>query len=151
MQPASPAVRRGAAGEPSRDTRNPRRPAGVTFVVIRRRFVWLAAAALAIGAGVVLYRGPGRPFVRGNLGDVAATMLVYALLGLAWRTRPRNRAAAGFAIACAVELGQTVWHATSWFGELTAGSTFDPWDFVAYAAGIGVAVLWDRATAARPR
>jgi len=111
---------------------------------MKRRFVWLAAVALALGAAVVLYRGPGRAFVRGNLGDVAATMLVYALLGLVWRARPWVRAVITFAIACAIEIGQTIWHATSWVGEMTAGSTFDAWDFVAYAAGIVVALAWER-------
>lgn len=110
---------------------------------MKRRFLWLAAAALALGAAVLLYRGPGRAVIRGNVGDVAATMLVYAVLGLVWRARPAVRAAATFAIATAVELGQTLWHARSLAGELTVGSTFDGWDFVAYAAGVVVAVAWE--------
>ncbi len=110
---------------------------------MKRRFVGLALLALAIGVGVLLYRGPGRALVRGHVGDVAATMLVYAMAGLVWRTRPRNLALATMAIATAIELGQGVWHVQSAAGALLAGNTFDGWDFVAYVIGTGVALLWD--------
>ncbi len=110
---------------------------------MKRRFVWLGLLALAIGGFVLVYRGPGRAIVRGHLGDVAATMLVYALLGGMWATRMRTRAAATLVIATMIELGQTWWHATSTVGSLLAGSTFDPIDFVAYAAGVVVALAWE--------
>ena len=113
---------------------------------MRRRFAILAAAALALGGATLLYRGPGRSIVRGHVGDVAATMLVYALVGLVSRARPRVRALATLAIATAIELGQMVWHATSLAGELTIGGTFDAWDFVAYVIGVGIAMLWDIAS-----
>jgi hypothetical protein len=93
---------------------------------------------------VLLYRGPGREVVRGHVGDVAATLLVYALLGLAVaRVRAGIRAAITYAIAVAIEVGQTVWQATSFAGELVLGSVFDPWDLVAYAIGVGLAVVWE--------
>jgi hypothetical protein len=114
----------------------------------RKHFLAMAATALVIGALVLAYRGPGREFVRGHVGDVAATLLVFALLGLAWRTRLRTRAVTAFAIACAIELGQTVWHATSLAGELVLGGTFDPWDILAYAIGVAVAVVWERRVSA---
>jgi hypothetical protein len=110
---------------------------------VKRRYVVLAAAALAIGVAVLLYSGPGRPFVRGHVGDVAATMLVYALLSLAWRAPVAYRATATMAIATAIELGQTWWKVESSAGALLLGTTFDGWDLVAYAAGIAVAVAWD--------
>jgi hypothetical protein len=122
---------------------------------MKRRFVWLGAAALALGVAVVLYRGPGRGVIRGHVGDVAATMLVYAVLGIFWRARPMVRAVATMAIAVAVEVGQTLWHGKSFAAEMTIGSTFDAWDFVAYAAGVVIAVLWERCdgwdTGTRPR
>jgi hypothetical protein len=110
---------------------------------MKRRFVGLALVALAIGFATLIYHGPGRQLVRGHVGDGAATMLVYALLGLVWRARPRNRALATLAIATAIELGQGVWHVPSLAGELLTGNTFDGWDFVAYVIGTGVALMWD--------
>ena len=111
---------------------------------MRRRFVGLALVAVAIGAVTLVYRGPGRELVRGHLGDVAATMLVYALLGLVQRGRAWHRALATLGIATAIELGQVVWHVRSFAGELFAGNTFDAWDFVAYVAGTAVALWWER-------
>lgn len=117
---------------------------------MKRRMMWLAALALAIGAAVLLYRGPGRGVIRGHVGDVAATMLVYAVLGMIWRARPAVRAAAAFTIATLIECGQAVWRGRSeevlgaTLGELTVGSTFDGWDFVAYGAGVAIAVAWER-------
>jgi hypothetical protein len=111
--------------------------------VVKRRFLWLGAAALALGLAVLLYRGPGRAVIRGNLGDVAATMLVYAMLGMAWAARMRTRALTTIAIATGIELVQVGWHARSLAGELLVGSTFDPWDLVAYVAGVGVGLGWE--------
>jgi hypothetical protein len=107
---------------------------------MRRRFVWIGLCAIALGVFVVLYRGPGRDVIRGHVGDIAAAALVYALLGLAWRARPWVRAVATFAIAVAIELGQTVWTTSSLAGELLLGNTFDPWDVLAYALGTALAL-----------
>ena len=113
---------------------------------MNRRHVVLAAAALALGAACVLYRGPGQPFVRGHLGDVGATMLVYALLGVTpWRRR--TRIVATLAIAMSIELGQLVWHfrgSQGGVGAFVLGSVFDPWDVVAYAVGTVVGSMCDR-------
>jgi hypothetical protein len=110
---------------------------------VRNRFLSMIVTAILIGAFVLIYRGPGREIVRGNVGDGAATLLVYAVIGLASHARIRTRAIAAFAFACAVELGQTVWHAKSFAGEMTIGSTFDPWDILAYALGVATAVAWE--------
>jgi hypothetical protein len=96
----------------------------------------LAAIACALGAVTLIYRGPGRAFVRGHVGDVAATMLVFALLGLT-RWSVRTRAIVTMALALAIELGQTVWS-----GGLLLGAVFDPWDVAAYAVGVAVAVAY---------
>lgn len=114
---------------------------------MKRTFLWLGVVAIAIGIAVLAYRGPGQPIVRGHVGDVAATMLVYAMLGMLFaRVRMAWRAAATIAIATAIEIGQAFWHATSTAGKLIAGNTCDPWDIVAYVAGTIVAVGWERAT-----
>ena len=115
---------------------------------MKRRFVELAGVALVIGLLVLLYRGPGRGFIRGHVGDVAATMLVYALSSLAWRARIAVRATVTMAIAIAIELGQTWWKVDSAAGSLLLGTTFDAWDIVAYAAGVAIAIGYEHVTMA---
>ncbi|MCB9553808.1 MAG: DUF2809 domain-containing protein [Myxococcales bacterium] len=117
----------------------------MTSTTDRRRLLLAALAALAAGAFVLVYTGPGRVPLRHTGGDVAAGALVYALVGLA---RPRAatlaRAALAFVIAAAVECAQLLAlvgpDAPRWL-HLTLGSTFDPADLVAYALGIGLAAL----------
>ena len=106
---------------------------------VKRRDLILAAVAIAIGACVLIYHGPGRPFLRGHVGDVAATMLVFALFGVT-RWSLRTRAIVTLGIALAIELGQTVWS-----GGVLLGSVFDPWDLAAYIAGVLVALIYHRA------
>lgn len=110
------------------------------------RYAPLAVAALVIGVAVLMYRGPARPFIRGHVGDVAATMIVYATLGwLLWGklARPGVRAFGAMAIATAIELGQIVWTGTGRAGEIFVGSYFDSWDLVAYAVGTVIAYGYD--------
>jgi Protein of unknown function (DUF2809) len=117
---------------------------------VKKWFLWLAAAALALGAFVLVYRGPGRSVIRGHVGDVAAAMLVFAAFAAVLpRLSLRVRAGSAFALACAVELGQAFWSVSSTAGHLTLGDTCDPWDIVAYAVGVSVAVLWERIAMAR--
>lgn len=126
-------------------------PAAGRWPCVKRRFLWLGLAALALGLAVLVYRGPGRAVIRGHVGDVAATMLVYALLGAASSWRMRSRALVTLGIATAIELVQVVWHARSLAGELLIGGTFDAWDFVAYVLGILVALAWETAAVASDR
>lgn len=112
--------------------------------------MWLGIAALGLGVAVVLYRGPGRAVIRGHVGDVAATMLVYAGLGMLWRARVGVRALATLAIAVAIELAQIFWQADSAAGSFLLGSTFDAWDLVAYGVGVAVAVRWELGRAGEP-
>lgn len=121
-----------------------------------RRFVPLALAALAIGVAVLVYRGPARPFIRGHVGDAAATMLVYAVLGVVlgamWRGRlakPAVLAIGAMAIATAIECGQLLWTGTGLAGEILVGGLFDGWDFAAYVMGTIVAVGYHLAIAKR--
>jgi len=99
--------------------------------------------ALALGIAVLVYRGPGRSIIRGHVGDVAATMLVYAVIGMLSRARVASRAVATLAIATVIEVAPLWWRMESRAGELLLGTTFDGWDLVAYAAGVGVAVGWE--------
>ena len=114
-----------------------------------RRGAWLVLAgiALALGASAWLWGRwslPARTMVRGHLGDVAAAVLVYALLGLTGRTSRGRRLAFTAAIALGVELVQArVAPGGGLVRELTLGAHFDPWDLVAYGLGILAAVGWE--------
>jgi hypothetical protein len=117
---------------------------------VRKQFLAMALTAVAIGVLVLVYRGPARELVRGHVGDVAATLLVYALVGLVMaRVRVAIRAALTLGIACTIELCQTMYQATTFTGELFLGTTFDGWDLVAYAIGVAIAVAWERRYDAR--
>jgi hypothetical protein len=111
-----------------------------------RRFLLPSALAFALGFGSWLYRGPGRPFVRGYLGDVFVVALLYFVAGLAWRASIRARALAVGLLALAVELSQLVRRAPSGstLNELTLGAFFDPYDLIAYAFGLLAAALYER-------
>ncbi len=105
---------------------------------MKRRDLILATVAIGIGIAVLVYHGPGRSFLRGHVGDVAATMLVFALFGLtSWRSR--TRAIATLGVATAIELGQLVWS-----GGLLLGNVFDPWDLAAYVAGVIISLAYIR-------
>ncbi|MFI7690611.1 DUF2809 domain-containing protein [Nonomuraea sp. NPDC049655] len=110
---------------------------------MRRAMVLLGGVALAIGAFVLFYRGPGQPFIRGYVSDVGATMLVYAFLGLLWRTTAARRTLATAAIAVAVEFYQIVGMTPPGIGGVLVGAFPDPWDLVAYAVGIVAALVWE--------
>ncbi|CAN5701690.1 hypothetical protein BH11MYX3_BH11MYX3_06590 [soil metagenome] len=105
---------------------------------MKRRDLILGAVAITIGIAVLVYHGPGRPFLRGHVGDVAATMLVFALFGLTSWT-PSARAIATLAVATVIELGQLVWS-----GGLLLGNVFDPWDLAAYIAGVVISLAYIR-------
>ena len=105
----------------------------------------LAVVACAIGAAVLVYQGPGRAFLRGYVGDVAATMLVFAMLAVT-RLSLRTRAIVTMAIALAIELRQIAWS-----GGVLLGNHFDPWDVVAYAVGVALALAYHRAHDGRRR
>ncbi|MBL8678138.1 MAG: DUF2809 domain-containing protein [Myxococcales bacterium] len=107
---------------------------------MRRFFAASAAITLALGVFVLAYRGPGRPFVRGHLGDVAITPFIYALLGLFTKLSARARlaivASVAFATECFQALGFSLRRGA--LVDLTVGRTFDPWDLLAYALGLAV-------------
>jgi hypothetical protein len=120
---------------------------------MRRGMLMLGAVAVAIGTFAFFYRGPGRTQIRGHLGDVGASMLVYALLGLIWRAGIGWRTLVAAGIALSLELRQACGDTPRGLaGEILVGAFFDPWDLVAYALGLGLAVLWEwQMVAARDR
>ena len=127
---------------------------------------YLALAALLLGTEVLIARHT-HGLLRGFVGDMLVVPLVYALLRatVQW---PRGMAAgAALALACLVELMQglglpdllhgllpgTVQHHVLYrVLQIALGSTFDPLDLLAYAAGFGLCLLrWPPATPRRHR
>lgn len=118
---------------------------------MRRFFAAATAASLALGVFVLAYRGPGRHFVRGHLGDVAITPFIYALLGLFTKRSAGARlvivAGIAFATECFQALGISLRRGP--LVDLTVGRTFDPWDLFAYAVGLALIYVAERRFSAR--
>ena len=84
------------------------------------------------------YRGPFRDFVAGYLIDILLPFLLYFLITLNFNRRNRKLlAATGIVIlACVVEYLQ-------YRGVEVLGSVYDPFDLLAYAAGVISALVID--------
>lgn len=117
----------------------------------RRLFAALALITITIGLGVHLFGSALNPILRDVTGDILWAMMMYWLIGaFAPRLSIVVRGAMAYAICVAVELSQ-LYHAPSLDalrettpGHLVLGSGFDPRDLVAYAAGVGMAIVMDR-------
>src|SRR5512146_2898946 len=99
--------------------------------------------ALAVGALHFItgenYQGPFPIFVNGYLIDILLPMALYLLMSLFPNKLLRSRlfrACAIFGFGCFVEVSQ-------YFGHPVFGSTFDPLDVLAYAAGVLLGILLD--------
>ncbi|HEU4412209.1 MAG TPA: DUF2809 domain-containing protein [Polyangiaceae bacterium] len=142
---------------------------------------WAAALSFAACAFVAVYRGPGWRPLRSHGGDAFATLFLFLLLGLlpwafvrggegggddqakgggappwraGWGAPAVRRAALTAAIALGIELlqaGGVVNQKSGLATQLLLGSTFDPWDCLAYAVGIALGLALERAWAAAPR
>jgi len=98
----------------------------------------LGVAALHLVTGES-YRGPFPLFVNGYMIDILLTMTLVLLLGLVGSRLIRSalfRGVAVFGFGCFVEASQ-------YFGRPFFGSTFDPLDILAYAAGVTLGLLLD--------
>ena len=103
----------------------------------------ITGIALTVGALHFItgenYRGPFSVFVNGYLIDVLLPMALYLLLSL-FESKliraPLFRACTVFGFGCFVEASQ-------YFGYPIFGSTFDPFDILAYASGVFLGILLD--------
>jgi len=103
----------------------------------------ITGIALAVGALHFItgenYRGPFPAFVNGYLIDILLPMTLYLLLSL-FESKliraPLFRACTVFGFGCFVEASQ-------YFGDPIFGSTFDPFDILAYASGVLLGILLD--------
>ena len=114
---------------------------------MRRTFGYPLALAAVVSAGYWLrFHGPLPEWLRDASGGalyVVAWALVLAII--AKRGKPRTLATWAFILTCAIEFLQA-WH-PAWLqairrtlpGRLILGTTFQWWDFVAYAAGAWMA------------
>lgn len=121
-----------------------------------RRTALASAAAAAVAAG--LWARTGLAGIAGDAaGGILYAVLLYMLLAFAApRARGAAVAAAAVVLCSAIELFQlTPWPA-QWAGQwpplrLVFGTTFNPWDFPAYAGGAAAAGLADRLLRHSPR
>ena len=118
----------------------------------RASYVALALGTIALGLGVHWRGGVLGSTLRDVLGDALwATMVAWWIGALAPAASLRIRATAALAICAGVEVSQ-LYHSTvvdalrsTTAGSLILGSGFDPRDLVAYALGVLLAVIVERA------
>jgi hypothetical protein len=119
-----------------------------TAARLRRWHLALAlGAAVALGLGAKLYRGPLEAWVRQESNGVFyAAAQCFALLWIRPTLAPAKAAVSGCLASCAVELLQ-LWHPEPLervremtLGRLILGRHFDAWDFPYYA--LGAALAW---------
>jgi hypothetical protein len=139
-------------GEPSAAAQNPFSP--------RTRAVYAACAIGAVAAGLLTrsrFLDLPRTVAKYS-GDAVWALLVFFLLGFLFPRKPTWRIALlAAAFATTIEFLQ-LYHApwinhlrSLWIGRMILGSTFNPPDLLAYAAGIFVGILLDRILASRLR
>lgn len=115
---------------------------------LHRGYALAAVTLFAIEVLIALYVRDR--FVRPHLGDTLAVLLLYLGLRAATRIGVVPAAVAAFAVAALVELGQLIgildpldWRHSP-LARTLLGTGFDWKDFLAYAAGAGVAVVAER-------
>lgn len=117
-------------------------------MVWRPRYAIVAALLLVVEVLIAL-RVRDR-FIRPYLGDVLAVILVHCGLRAVLPIRPLPAAATAFGIGALIELGQAI-HILDLLGlrgirvvAVVLGGSFEWLDFLAYAAGAGIALTVDR-------
>jgi len=103
------------------------------------RAVLLTLLGVAGLLAVRWYSGPGAVFVHGYGGNVAASFSVYFLATRVSARIGRSRLLAGAAALLLVESFELL----DGFGVMT--NTYDPWDLLANAVGVGLAAGVDAA------
>ncbi len=99
---------------------------------------------------VLIYRGPGWPFIRGHIGDWLVVQFIYLVARFWVRDRWRYHLAVGvFLLGVVVEMVKFFASGSippTFFAEITIGSIFDPLDLIAFAAGVVTVLVIERAT-----
>jgi hypothetical protein len=120
---------------------------------VRLRLIFLVLALCTIALGLWVHGSTALGDVgRDIAGDALwATMIAWWIGALTPRSRLTTRSATAFGICLAVELSQLL-HTPSLdavrettVGRLVLGSGFDPRDIAAYAFGVSLATICERA------
>jgi hypothetical protein len=105
---------------------------------LRLRCGLAAGLSLAAGIFVFLYRGPGWKPLRHSAGDFIVVLFLHFSAAVVVPGRPRGLALGVWVFACVIEALQML-RLTSpsdpWWVQASFGSTFDPWDLLAYSLG----------------
>lgn len=115
----------------------------------RTRLAFLVAAVLILAAEIYIAICVKGGFVRHNLGDVLAVILLYALARATFSTPPLNLPLKIFAFAAALELAQYL-GAVQILGvenkilKVMIGGTFDFADLLCYAVGCVLAGAYEK-------
>jgi hypothetical protein len=103
----------------------------------RIKYIIVALVSFALGLAILTVHGG---FVRGYLGDVVVVIFLYALIKSVVDAAPAKLALIVFALAAVPEIMQ-YFHAAdrlalTGIARTTVGTLFDPYDFMAYVAGV---------------
>ena len=106
----------------------------------KRAFVIALAIIVAILHFVIgpNYEGPFKSFLRGYLIDIILPFFLYFLF-----TLNINQTWQKIAVGAGIFIFGSVIEYLQYRGADVFGSTFDPYDFVAYFVGVGSAVLFE--------
>lgn len=109
---------------------------------MKKRFLFTVIALIVAALHFIkdrIFQGQLRVFVNGYMIDILLPMTLFLLMGLFQNKTIRSpffRACAVFGFGCFVE-------ATQYFGRPIFGSTFDPFDILAYACGVLLGIFLD--------
>lgn len=110
---------------------------------MKKRIPYLIISAVSFASGIsLLFLPPSFSAVRGTAGDFLVVIFIYSSVKVLFpMLRPVSSAAGVMALAVSVELLQMhvvkqYFNTKSMLVQLTIGSTFDPFDLAAYAAGV---------------
>jgi hypothetical protein len=109
-----------------------------TYTIVAISLI-IGSLHFVIGPG---YNGILRDFVRGYLMDILLPMNVYLLLQISLRKHTTIKTARILGACITFLIGMTT-EVLQYSGVKIFGSTFDPWDIVMYATGIGLGLTID--------
>jgi hypothetical protein len=119
----------------------------ITSTINRKVVVVLIALAVGLlhfltGPG---YRGPLPVFVNSYLIDILLPFAMFLVLGIADQPILRSRVVRGASVFAVGAVTETL----QYFGVPIFGQTFDWLDYLMFAAGIGLAAVFERLVLAR--